>query len=303
MADIDLREANRRFHDYEASQYDHKWGIQYDNDSAVRVKAKYEKVLKRSYPHSQRVLEVGCGTGFVIINLSLNEGLIQEANACDISPGMVKACGENAERLGVKVDVKVGEMESLPYPDQYFDMVIGHAILHHVPDVREGLAEVHRILKPGGICMLAGEPTEIGDFLGKLAREATSRLLDIYVNHGGYFGGLPAKMKENSGDEDKKSVMDLEGLVDVHTFRPRETVRLAREVGFAEVCYHGEELLSSFVGWITRTIENTLSEDNLTFRWRMWSYNTHLKLSAFDDRIYRFLPSSIFYNMLLYLKK
>ena len=303
MAEVNLKEANRVFHDYEAGKYDGKWGIRYDLDAAAQVRAKYEKVLEGSFPRSKKVLEVGCGTGFVILNLNMEEGLIGEAYACDISQGMVDVCRDNAERLGAEIDVRRAEMEDLPYPDEYFDLVLGHAILHHVPDVRGALKEVYRVLRPGGVCLLAGEPTRMGDKMGKLARRMTTGALNFYVAHGGYFGGLPARPREEGRGDQGEPARDLENLVDVHTFRPSEVVEVAGGVGYSEARYHGEELLSSFVGWVTRTVENTLSEENLTFRWRMWSYRTHLKLAALDEKIYKYLPSSWFYNMLLYLKR
>lgn len=303
---VDLRKANELFHDCESNRYDDKWGILYDLESARRVRKKFEKVYGGPFPHVDRLLEVGCGTGYVGLNLCLNEGLIEELDACDISQGMVEACLKNAAELGISVRAKRSEMESLAYPDNEFDMVIGHAILHHIPDIREGLAEVYRVLAPGGVCMLAGEPTRMGDRLGEIARKTTSYAMRWYAGLGGHFGGLPARLRDETEPEphgDDGDIREFENVVDVHTFKPAEVCRQARSVGFTEARFETEELLSSFVGWVTRTIENQLSEENLTFRWRFWSYNTYLRLNELDERIYPYLPSSLFYNMLLYLRK
>lgn len=303
---VDLRKANELFHDVESNCYDDKWGIQYDLDNARRVRKKFEKVYGGPFPHVERLLEVGCGTGYVGLNLSLNEGLVGELHACDISQGMVDACLRNAARLGVSVSARRSEMESLAYPDGEFDMAIGHAILHHIPDIEGALAEVYRVLAPGGVCMLAGEPTRIGDRLGGIARKGTSQAVKWYAGLGGHFGGLPARLRPEPGpgqDGGNGDVREFEQVVDIHTFRPAEVCRAARSVGFCEARFETEELLSSFVGWVTRTIENRLCEDNLTFRWRYWSYTTYLRLNELDERIYPYLPSSWFYNMLLYLRK
>jgi len=303
LLDIDLRKANEIFHDCESRIYDSKWGILYDLENAARVRKKFEKLLGYPFPHVHKLLEVGCGTGYVGLNLCLNEGLIDEFHACDISQGMIDACLKNAEELGIKVYAKRTELENLDYQAGEFDMVVGHAILHHIPDVRKALSEIHRVLKPGGICMLAGEPTSTGDTLGKVARLLTEKFVRFYVSMGGYFGGMPAKLKSYENEDDSQNVKELESVVDIHTFRPREVCRIAKAVGFKVVRFEGEELISSFVGWITRTVENLLAEENLTFRWRYWSYNTYLKLSRLDERVYSYLPSSWFYNMLLYLEK
>ena len=128
--------------------------------------------------------------------------------------------------------------------------------------------------------------------------------MKLYARLGGYFGGMPAKIRKNGAAEDADSdVRSYEKVVDIHTFRPAQVCQVAREAGFAEARFEADEFTSSFVGWITRTIENTLQEENITFRWRYWSYNTFLKLNRLDERIYPFVPSSWFYNMLLYARK
>jgi ubiquinone/menaquinone biosynthesis C-methylase UbiE len=301
--DVDLRKANELFHDVEAGRYDNKWGIRYDLENAIRVRAKFEKALGCEFPNVERLLEVGCGTGYVGLNLCLYDGLIGELHACDISQGMVDTCARNAKELGVEVKAKQSELEHLDYPDEEFDMVIGHAVLHHIPDVSKALSEIHRVLKPGGVCMLAGEPTRTGDIMGQGARNGTQAALKAYVRLGGWFGGQPARLRDNGASGDADEIREFEKVVDIHTFKPAQVCRLARKAGFAEARFAADEFSSSFVGWITRTIENTLAEENITFRWRYWSYKTYIKLNRLDERIYPLVPSSWFYNMLLYARK
>ncbi|MBU4301509.1 MAG: class I SAM-dependent methyltransferase [Actinobacteria bacterium] len=301
--EVDLRDANELFHDVESNVYDDKWGILYDEENALRVRRKFEKLLGGPFPHVKRLLEVGCGTGYIGLNLCYTDGQVEELYACDISRGMVESCRRNACRLGINVNAKRSELEDLKYPDEEFDMVVGHAVLHHIPDVEKAFSEIYRVLEPGGICMLAGEPTRIGDLLGRLARKGTSRGVEWYAGHGGFFGGVPARLRPETPSGDGDGVSELESVVDIHTFKPARVCRQARSVGFSEVHFESEELVSSFVGWITRTIENQLAEENLTFRWRYWSYNTYLRLSRLDERIYPFIPSSWFYNMLLFMRK
>jgi ubiquinone/menaquinone biosynthesis C-methylase UbiE len=303
--DVDLRKANELFHDVESNSYDKKWGIQYDLDNAVRVRRKFEKALGGPFPRVDKLLEVGCGTGYVGLNLCLsNPDLVGELYACDISQGMVDTCSANAAELGVTVNAKRSQLEQLDYPDAEFDMVIGHAILHHIPDVGKALEEIHRVLKPGGVCMLAGEPTRMGDIMGQVARKGTSAAVKAYSMMGGFFGGVRAKVRpRGSPGDDDHEIREFEKVVDIHTFWPARVCRQARAAGFDEARFESEEFMSSFVGWMTRTVENNLSEENITFRWRYWSYSTYLRLSRLDERIYPYLPSSLFYNMLLYARK
>ncbi len=55
----------------------------------------------------------------------------------------------------------------IPYDDETFDLVVGHAVLHHIPDVELALREVLRVLKPGGRFVFAGEPTTVGDWYAR----------------------------------------------------------------------------------------------------------------------------------------
>lgn len=89
----------------------------------------------------ERILDLGCGDG------QLTQRLIESGarvTAIDSSPAMVSA----ARSLGITVDE--GPAESLPYPDHIFDAVFSNAVLHWVRGQDEMMAQVHRVLRPGG---------------------------------------------------------------------------------------------------------------------------------------------------------
>src|SRR5439155_350113 len=111
-------------------------------------------------------LELGCGTGFFLLNLKL-AGVIEAGHVTDLSPGMVEVARRNATGLGFEVDGRVADAESIPYDDNTFDLVVGHAVLHHIPDVELAMREILRVLKPGGRFVFAGEPTEKGDWVAR----------------------------------------------------------------------------------------------------------------------------------------
>src|ERR1700679_1764887 len=127
----EIRDANTRYHDVAADHYDSKWGIDFGELGHDQVLSKVRKVLGAGGlglgPYA-RSLEIGSGTGYFTLHL-LRAGVIEEAACSDISPGMLSALSANAERLGLAVRTVPADAERLPFPDESFDLVLGHAVL------------------------------------------------------------------------------------------------------------------------------------------------------------------------------
>ena len=83
---------------------------------------------------------------------------------------MVRTLRSNADRLGLTVKAARADAESLPFADSSFDLVLGHAVLHHLPDLRRAFDEFHRVLRPGGRIAFAGEPSRFGDRLAAIPK-------------------------------------------------------------------------------------------------------------------------------------
>lgn len=90
----------------------------------------------------RRLLEVGCGPGELSERVAAELGA--EVVALDLSPRMV----ELARARGV--DANVGDVQALPFPGASFDAVVAAWMLYHVPDLERALAEIVRVLRPGG---------------------------------------------------------------------------------------------------------------------------------------------------------
>ncbi|WP_121741281.1 class I SAM-dependent methyltransferase [Natronorubrum halophilum] len=99
---------------------------------------------------SGRVLELGCGTGdmfpFVVDGASGD----LEYHAIEPDPHMRKRAARTAREAGLEVDLRDARAESLPYPDDSFDVVISGLVFCTVQDPDAALEEVVRVLKPGG---------------------------------------------------------------------------------------------------------------------------------------------------------
>src|SRR3954471_11727218 len=99
----EIRDVNIRYHDVAAVDYDRKWGIDYGPEGQRQVVGKVRKALGEAPPVWERALEIGAGTGYFTLNL-LRAGLIEDAVASDISPGMLDSLAASAERLGQSVE-------------------------------------------------------------------------------------------------------------------------------------------------------------------------------------------------------
>jgi len=90
----------------------------------------------------KRILEVGCGWGELAEWLAGETGA--EVVAIDLSPRMVELA------VGRGVDARLADVQQLPFADGEFDCVVAAWMLYHVPDLDRGIAELARVLRPGG---------------------------------------------------------------------------------------------------------------------------------------------------------
>lgn len=161
--------ANVLYHDLAARHYDFKWGITYDAVGQAQVTSKLRKALGHEPGSFSRALEIGAGTGYFTLNL-MRAGIVREAVATDLSPGMLKALAASAAELGLSVETEVCEASQLPFEDGAFDLVFGHAVLHHLPDLPAAFREFRRVLRPGGVVAFCGEPSRHGDRISALPK-------------------------------------------------------------------------------------------------------------------------------------
>lgn len=294
-AQSDPKLANVLYHDFEAPTYDEKWGISFDARCIDYARDRFVAIAGRSGWPYPRALEIGAGTGFFLLNL-MQAGVASEGWVCDISPGMVAAAERNAARLGLSVTGRVADAEHLPYDDGSFDLVVGHAVLHHLPDVPAAFAQVLRVLRPGGRFVFAGEPTRYGDLVARRLSRATWRGVTTATR----LPGLRAYGRSRAELAASSAAAALESRVDLHTFPPGQLARLAREAGALDVQVRTEELTAAWFGWPVRTLESAVAPGALGWGWATFAYRTWLRLSALDAHVLaRVVPAGLFYNALV----
>jgi len=292
----EIRDVNTRYHDVAASSYDSKWGIDFGEVGQAQVVGKLRKVLGAALDRGfDRSLEVGAGTGYFSLNL-LRAGTVREATCTDISPGMVRALNANARRLGLTVKTARADAESLPFAQDSFDLVLGHAVLHHLPDLERAFGEFHRVLKPGGYVVFAGEPSRFGDRLAALPKRGANAVAPLWRRALRAAPPPPPAQNGSMNGDDH----GLERVVDIHAFAPGDLANLARAAGFTDVRVRGEELLANWFGWFNRALEASANPADVPILWRQYAFHGYLLLQRVDQRLLEpRLPPAIFYNLLL----
>ncbi len=286
-----IREVNTRYHDAAATTYDSKWGIDFGPTGQAQVLAKLCNALgaRPERPFAE-ALEIGAGTGYFTVNL-LQRGLIERATATDISPGMLEALEATAGELDLAVSTIACDAEQLPFEDRSFDLVFGHAILHHIPDLGRAFTEFARVLRPGGTIAFCGEPSRYGDRLAVLPKSAALAISPLWRR------ALGASRRLN-GAAARESGGWLEAEVDVHSFSPAELRRMISAAGFERPRVRGEELLANVYGWSVRTLEATAEPDQVPMRWRRFAFRSYLALQRLDRALLEpRLPPQLFYNL------
>jgi SAM-dependent methyltransferase len=290
----DPKLANVLYHDWEAGSYDDKWSISFDERCISYARDRFATVAGTAGWPYPSALELGCGTGFFLLNL-MQAGVAECGFVTDLSPGMVEVALRNAGELSLPVQGRVADAERIPYDDDTFDLVVGHAVLHHIPDVPAALREVLRVLRPGGRFVFAGEPTRYGDAvarrLSRLTWWATVRLTRA--------GPLREWRRPQRELDDSSRAAALEALVDLHTFPPVELRRLALVAGAVDVEVRTEELTAAWFGWPVRTFECAVRREKLGWRWAIFAYRTWQRLSAVDRALAGVVPAGLFYNALV----
>ena len=93
------------------------------------------------------VLEIGCGTG---VHTKLLAEAGARVSAVDLTPTAIELTRRRLELAGLSADVREADAESLPYDDSSFDFMWSWGVIHHSADTDRVIAEIARVLRPGG---------------------------------------------------------------------------------------------------------------------------------------------------------
>lgn len=294
----DSKLAQVLYHDWEAENYDEKWSISYDQRCVDYARDCFDATVPdevlRELPY-ERALELGCGTGFFLLNL-IQSGVARRGSVTDLSPGMVKVATRNGQSLGLDIDGRVADAEGIPYEDNTFDLVVGHAVLHHIPDVELSLREVVRVLRPGGRFVFAGEPSNAGEVYARALSTLTWRV----VTNATKLPGLTGWRRPQAELDESSRAAALEALVDLHTFAPEDLERMATSAGAVDVATSTVEFTAAMLGWPLRTFECAVPPGRLGWGWAKFAFTSWKTLSWLDANVMRrVVPKGWFYNVMI----
>jgi demethylmenaquinone methyltransferase/2-methoxy-6-polyprenyl-1,4-benzoquinol methylase/phosphoethanolamine N-methyltransferase len=105
----------------------------------------------------EKVLDVGCGTGTLAMEVARRVGATGHVFGIDPGEQQIARAQSKAARRHLPIEFQIGVIEHLDFPNQTFDVVLSTIMMHHLSDSlkRQGLAEIFRVLKPGGRLVIA----------------------------------------------------------------------------------------------------------------------------------------------------
>ena len=128
----------------EPRKYYDNFSVTYDDRRSRGYHALIDELEAGSIPSGSglRILEAGCGTGLVLDRLRARGG--QRLFGIDLSGGMLSRARRNQHAVGQ------ASVTALPFPSETFDVAYSFKVLAHVPDIKGALAEMARVVRPGG---------------------------------------------------------------------------------------------------------------------------------------------------------
>ena len=117
----------------------------YSNQAVDFIKNKRLELIKKNINKSDKILEIGCGSGNLLKNINCDN-----ISGLDISPLMIEEC----KKIMPKSKFVTGDAENLPFKDNSFDKVIISEVLYYLPDLNKAISEAFRVLKKDGLLLI-----------------------------------------------------------------------------------------------------------------------------------------------------
>ena len=127
-----------------------QWGYDEKRRFCYELQDYMHEVFEFDKWEGKRLLEIGCGSGIDTMEFARHGA---QVTATDITENAIALTDELARETGLPVKTIQASALKLPFADDSFDCVYSYGVLHHFPDIEIALAEIRRVLVPGGTVM------------------------------------------------------------------------------------------------------------------------------------------------------
>ena len=295
----EILDVNRRYHDVAAADYDSKWGVDFGAVGRAQVLGKVEKLLGRDPGPFARVARDRRRDRLLHAQPDAGGRDRRRASARTSRPGCSTRCAPTPSGSGSTVETVACDAAALPFEDASFDLVLGHAVLHHLPELERSFAEFMRVLRPGGVLLFAGEPSRHGDRIAALPEARRARRRPALAPCGAARARRPSRQRRRRPTTTRSRRSST-----CTRSRPPSSSATPAAAGFAGVRVRGEELLANMFGWFNRTVEASAVHDDIPRGWFRYAYRGYILLQKVDAALLEpHLPAAGFYNLMLTARK
>jgi ubiquinone/menaquinone biosynthesis C-methylase UbiE len=195
------------YHTQDARYEFNGWSRRYDRDPLQNLlfKPSHRLIVQNLEPGEERILDVGCGTSRFAARVLKRFPHVQVVGM-DLCSNMLRASrarfplslADYREKGSGRVHLVQGDSERLPFADDSFDLVTCSHSFHHYPDQARVVAEMHRILRPGGRLMIIDGDRD--RWWGRLIFDVIVVLMEGRVKH--LTGQAMARLYQAAGFDD-----------------------------------------------------------------------------------------------------
>ena len=296
-----IRDVNTRYHDVAAATTTRSGASTSARSARARCSARFASCSAAELDAGfASALEIGAGTGYFSLNL-MRAGVIGELTCTDISTGHGRRAAAPTPSGSGSDNVRAirADAESLPFADESFDLVLGHAVLHHLPDLDRAFAEFRRVLRPGGRIVFAGEPSRVGDRIAGVPKRAARPARPALA--AGATRGTRGSDQGRPRNPGAAHDHELEGEVDIHAFAPADLAATGDAAPASPTSRSAARSWSpTGSAGSTAGSRPRRRPDDVPMWWRRYAFHGYLRLQRLDERALEpRLPPALFYNLLL----
>ena len=290
----EIRSVNTRYHDGAAAGYDAKWGIDYGEVGRHQV---LEQGRQGARPRGPlRALARG-RRRHRLLQPQHAAGRRSSATPCAPTspPGCSTRCRPTRGASASTSSTVACDAEELPFEDDSFDLVFGHAVLHHLPDLDRAFGEFRRVLRPGGRLFFAGEPSRYGDRIAQVPKRAAYRRGAAVAAAHARRAGRRGPQRRRRGQPPARGPRRRPRL---HA-RPALAVA-ARAPAWPTSACAARSCWPTGSGGPTARSRRPPTPTTVPWGWKVYAFKGYLAFQEVDRRLLEpRLPPAIFYNLIL----